>query len=239
MGSAEVSVRRPGGDRVDQIPWSRVTGDQVAEAVPWRTFRWREGQKHFSGTYWSATEAGHVIYESRLELSRLLVADFDRSVKHIVAQPFLLRTVVAGKVRRHIPDYLLFTDDGPVVVDVKPRARLAKPAVRSTFAWTRELVEGLGWRYEVASEPDPVLLDNVRFLAGYRRDWLFASALLSELRGGGVDGLPFGVACSRFPDWPAPLVRSAILHLMWTQHFAVDVGSRLGPWLTLSRRTVA
>ena len=37
-----------------------------------------------------------MIYESRLELARLLFADFDRRVKHIVAQPFLLRTKVGG-----------------------------------------------------------------------------------------------------------------------------------------------
>ena len=49
------------------------------------------------GTYWCATERGHVIYESRLELARLMFADFDRRVKHIVAQPFLLRTKVAGE----------------------------------------------------------------------------------------------------------------------------------------------
>ncbi len=51
----------------------------------------------------------HVIYESRLELSRLLFADFDPSVPAIVAQPFLLQTVLEARVRRHIPDYLLFT----------------------------------------------------------------------------------------------------------------------------------
>lgn len=42
------------------------------------------------GSYWSATEGRHVIYESRLELARLLFADFDRSVHRICAQPFLL-----------------------------------------------------------------------------------------------------------------------------------------------------
>jgi hypothetical protein len=57
---------------------------------------------------------GHVIYESRLELGRLLFADFAPDVRHIVAQPFLLKADVDGKVRRHIPDYLLLTDDGPV-----------------------------------------------------------------------------------------------------------------------------
>ncbi|MFQ6397585.1 TnsA-like heteromeric transposase endonuclease subunit [Nocardia sp. KC 131] len=211
----------------------------VADVVPWRTFRWRDGQQHFSGTYWSATVSGHVIYESRLELARLLLADLERSVKHIVAQPFMLHTVVGGKVRRHIPDYLLFTEGCPVVVHVKPRVRLPKPAVRSTFAWTRELVEGLRWRYEVASQPDPVVLENIRFLAGYRRAWLFPAALLEVLRGGEVDGLRFGAACSQVRDWPASLVRAAILHLMWTQHFQVNIERRLDSGLALAGRAAA
>jgi hypothetical protein len=46
--------------------------------------------EHYLGTYWSATEGRHVFYESRLELARLLFADFDRSVHRICAQPFLL-----------------------------------------------------------------------------------------------------------------------------------------------------
>jgi hypothetical protein len=53
-----------------------------------------------------------VIYESRLELARLLFADFDARVGHIVAQPFVLRTSVDRKPRKHIPDYLLITRQG-------------------------------------------------------------------------------------------------------------------------------
>jgi hypothetical protein len=49
-------------------------------ADPWRTFRWYEGQRHYSGKYWSVTEGDHVIYESRLELSHLLMADFNLTV---------------------------------------------------------------------------------------------------------------------------------------------------------------
>ncbi|MEK8141778.1 TnsA-like heteromeric transposase endonuclease subunit [Streptomyces sp. M10(2022)] len=90
----------------------------LRQARPWRTFRWFKGQQHYSGTYWSATVGDHVIYESRLELGRLLFAGFAPEVRQIVAQPFLLKAGVDGKVRKHIPDYLLLTDDGPVVVDV-------------------------------------------------------------------------------------------------------------------------
>lgn len=47
------------------------------------------------------------------------------------------------------------------------------PEVAATFEWAREVVEARGWRYEVATEPSVVELENVRFLAGYWRSWLF------------------------------------------------------------------
>lgn len=80
-------------------PWSAVSSDALREAASWRTFRWYKGQKHYSGTYWSATCTGHVIYESRLELARLLMADFDRSVSWIV-RPALS---AGGYCRRSLP----------------------------------------------------------------------------------------------------------------------------------------
>ncbi len=88
-----------------------------------------------------------VIYESRLELACLLFAGFDVSVRHISAQPFLLEAEVAGAVRKHIPDYLLATDAGPLVVDVKPQHRAttrrgkAWPARRAVRSSGRRLVD--------------------------------------------------------------------------------------------------
>lgn len=115
------------------IEWDRAPLELISNAAPWRTFRWRHGQKHYSGTYWSATERAHVIYESRLELARLLFADFDPAVSRIIAQPFLIRTSIDKRVRKHVPDYLLLTNEGPVVVDVKPRSQLDEPKVRLTL----------------------------------------------------------------------------------------------------------
>lgn len=204
-------------------PWETVEVSALAGAAPWRTFRWREGQKHYSGSFWSATENDFVIYESRLELTRLLFADFDRSVRHIVAQPFMLRTDVDGVLRRHIPDYLLFTDAGPVVVDVKPRHRVRRPGNAFTFAWTRRVVELRGWRYEVWSEPCSTELENVRFLAGYRRKCLFDLGVLEQLRTIDLDGVTLGAALERLPNVPDALVRSAVLHLLWQQHWRVDL----------------
>lgn len=61
-----------------------------------------------SGTYWSSTMRDHVVYESRLELTRLLFADFDLDMTAVFTQPFRFSTTVNGQLRRHVPDFLLF-----------------------------------------------------------------------------------------------------------------------------------
>jgi hypothetical protein len=116
---------------------------------------------------------------------------------------------VKAKQRRHIPDYLLITNQGPVVVDVKPARRLADPATVLTFEWTRAAVQSRGWRYEVASEPPKAELDNVRFLAGYRRDWLFDNQLLCDLRAIDLAGATLGDAFGCLPKRQPAQVRSA------------------------------
>lgn len=164
-----------------------------------------------------------------------MFADFDASVHHVVAQPSLLKADVAGSVRGHIPDYLLVTETGPLVVDVKPRHRATRPDNAFTFAWTRQVVESRGWRYEVWSEPPTVELENVRFLAGYRRDWLFDHELLAELRSADLDGATLAAACQARSKWPAALVRTAVLHLVWQQHFTVDLTRPLSSGHVLRR----
>ncbi|MEN2420540.1 TnsA-like heteromeric transposase endonuclease subunit [Streptomyces rimosus] len=233
--AATVSVCHQSGQILEDRVWGTESVAALASARPWRTFRWRKGQKHYSGTYWSATMRDHVIYESRLELARLLFADFDPSVHRIVAQPFLLKTVLDGKVRKHIPDYLLVTEQGPVVVDVKPLRRLSMPEVAFTFSWTQRVVEGKGWTYEVWSEPPSAELENIRFLAGYRRGWLFSSDILDELRNAELDGVALGVATRCLPDRPEPQVRAALYHLLWTRHLKVDLGRPLDTSSVLRR----
>lgn len=132
MGTAvaapvRLSVRRDDVAVVDDLEWSSVPLGLLREARPWRTFRWFKGQQHYSGTYWSATMGDHVIYESRLELGRLLFAD-------------------------------------------------------------------------------------------YRRDWLFDPDLVAALRTADLDGMPLGDAFRLLPECPQPLVKSAVLHLLWSGH---------------------
>ena len=231
---ATVSFRTESGINEDR-PWADASSAVLSNAVPWRTFRWYNGQQHYSGTYWCATMHGHVVYESRLELARLIFADFDRSVRRIVAQPFLLKAKVDGKIRKHIPDYFLVTDHGPVVVDVKPEDLLTKPVVAFSFAWARQLVEARGWRYEVWSGAPSAELENLRFLAGYRRPWLFDAALLDEIRSTDVEGRTLGEVLRGLGGHDPALVRAAVLHLLWQGKLKTDLSTPLSGRHELAR----
>ena len=54
-------------DSEREIPLEAARACDVKAATPWRTFRSHRSQRHYSGSYWSSTTGGHVIYESRLE----------------------------------------------------------------------------------------------------------------------------------------------------------------------------
>jgi hypothetical protein len=231
---ATVSFRTESGVTEDQS-WTVVDSAVLSNTVPWRTFRWYKGQRHYSGTYWCATMRDHVIYESRLELARLIFADFDRTVHRILAQPFLLKAKVDGKIRKHIPDYFLATDRGPVVVDVKPKHLLTNPTVAASFAWTRRLVEARGWQYEVWSGAPPAETENLRFLAGYRRPWLFDAALLDEIRGTDVEGRTFGEMDRGLGGRDPALTRAAVLHLLWQGELTTDLSTPLSGRHELAR----
>jgi hypothetical protein len=223
---ATVSFRTESGVAEDES-WTLVDSAMLSRTVPWRTFRWYKGQRHYSGAYWSATMHDHVIYESRLELARLIFADYDRSVHRILAQPFLLKATVGGKIRKHIPDYFLATDHGPVVIDVKPAQLLDKQTVAYTFGWTRRLVEARGWQYEVWSGAPSAELENLRFLAGYRRSWLFDAALLDEVRGAAVEGRTFGEVSRSLDGCDPAAARAAVLHLLWRGELKTDLSTPL------------
>lgn len=235
--SAVVSYRPAAGEE-RSLAAARVSLQELLRASPWRTFRSHSGQLHYPGTYWSSTQHGHVIYESRLELANLLLADFDQRVHEISAQPFWLRATVDGKVRPHTPDYLLNGDEGPVVVDVVRRERMSNPKIRFLCAWTRAVIEAMGWTYRVVHEPDPILLANVRFLAGYRRSWLMNQDILTALRAQpeAFAGRSIAEVESGLAGFPKLLVRPALLNLLWCHEYEVDMSGPMRPSSVLEMR---
>ena len=181
LGSAVVSYRPAAGEEASAL-FAEMPLAGLLTAAPWRTFVWYRGQKHYSGSYWSATEHGHVIYESLHELSCLLLADFDRAVERIVAQPYPTHVPTRPKPTKHVPDFLLSTDQGAVVVDVTWQDRLQDPDLVTQLALTRELLERRGWIYAVITDFPTDFLANVRFLGGFRRGWLINQEALAVLR---------------------------------------------------------
>lgn len=195
------------------------------EVAPWRQFRWHRGQAHYSGLYWSATTGGHVAYESRLELARMLLADFAPQVGWIVAQPFLVEAVVAGQPRRHVPDIALIDRAGAItIVNVKPPDRIGDPKVAATFAWAGHAFGARGWQHEVWTGAPEVLLGNVRFLAGYRRRDRFDAQLLDAVLAMADEGDTIGDLDRRCHGiGPAAVVRPALLHLLWSGRLRTDL----------------
>lgn len=227
--ASTIRIRRS-DDLVDVVALEDARLRQFDTAVPWRVFRWYKKQQHFSGWYWSATMEALVGYESRLEYANLLLVDFDPRVERVLSQPFLLEGDDRGKTRKHIPDYLIAHSDGSVcVLDVKPAEKLALPKVRDSLGWSRRVIEKHGWEYRIVSEPDPIVLASVQFLAGYRRAFQFDGAQIAAARGVLVTPLTFGEAVRAVtPITGDPrFARSLVLHLLWSRWLRTDLSELL------------
>ncbi len=210
---------------VQAFPLGRLRLADFRDSVPWRRVRSLHGQAHYSGAYASATTGGFVVYESRLELARLLLADFDPQVRQIYAQPFLLVARVGGRVRRHVPDFLLVSAAGTArLVNVKPAARLGDPKVAEAVAWPGVLAERQGWEYEVWSGADAAVLENIRFLAGYRRPGLVPPEQVERSRECVRDGeLLMDAELRLAGSRPRHEVRPALLALLWAGRLLTDL----------------
>ena len=202
---------------------------------PWREFRWRAGQKHYSASVgrrprvgMSSTSRG---WSSPGCCTLTSIGRCTESVRNRSCWRWGPTVLSTNTFRTFCCSPIW----GQRVVDVKPALRLSKPEVAATFAWTRAALERRGWMYEVWSEPNEVELENLRFLAGFRRPYLFDPALLAALRRIDPDGASIAEVIGGMEDWPLPLTRSALFHLLWSQEFAVDLCRPLRSSSTLTR----
>ncbi|MFG2725447.1 TnsA-like heteromeric transposase endonuclease subunit [Streptomyces canus] len=211
--------------RVRDVPVRQLRLVDFAESKSWRDVRSVHGMAHYSGRYSSVTTGGHVLYESRLELARLLLADFDSEVQGIFAQPCRLAAWVDGRTRHHVPDFLLVMRSGTVrVVNVKPADRLQDPKIAEALAWPGELFRQHGWEYEIWSRVDRVLLENVRFLAGYRRRDVVSEAEVEQAWERLVDGEELSLAERRLAGGrPPEEARPALMALLWARRLRTDL----------------
>jgi len=76
---------------------------------------------------------------------------------------------------------------------------------------------------------DTRLLDNVRFLAGYRRGLVIDAGLLPVVLDAVREGATIGsVERALAGQYPVALVRPAVLHLLWTGRLRADLRRPLG-----------
>lgn len=71
---------------------------------------------------------------------------------------------------------------------------------------------------------------TVRFLAGFRNAERFDPELINALKArDDLKGRTLAHAFCEYRNWTEPIVRSAVLHLLWCNHFAVRVDQPLSP----------
>ena len=179
-------------------------------------------QRHMPGQWFSTTTGGFLEYESLLERDWMLLMDFDRRVEWICEQPLRLRYTKDGRPASHVPDLLVWRDGAPELCDVKSEERVEDSEFLAQVRAMELACAEAGLAYRVLSEPDPQLLVNARWLAGYREPppdpdgerarmlsaLAFADSTIGELVAGASE--------------PA-LARPVLMHVLWAGDALVDV----------------
>ena len=201
----------------------RVDAHEVVRGRPVRSFPTYKGQRNYPGWLWSATNGALVGYESLLERDRLWLADFDPMVRRIASQPLCVAGRDGDALRRHVPDFLLeVAGSSYLLVDVKPAEMLAEPTVAAALEWTSRLCAAKGWRYEVWTGADPVLLRNVRFLAAGRRQAFIDRDMLVKVAEAARSGMSIAEIEAAVAVSPA-VARAAVLSLLWSGRWMTDL----------------
>ncbi|WP_405219038.1 TnsA-like heteromeric transposase endonuclease subunit [Agrococcus sp. Ld7] len=222
LPEAEVRYLTEDDESIDTT-LAKVDLARLARARPVRRVRSYARQRHYSGLYWSFKNRDHVVYESRLELARLLVADIDPATQRIAAQPMQLVGVDGSRMRRHVPDFLIVRiDDRPLVVDVKPARFAAKPEVADVLRWTARLCSARGLDYQVWSGTDPVVIRNIEWLQAARRRPLPVATLIEKIRGMAETPIPLGQLLSQTSATHQDLFR-----LVWHGTLQLELASTL------------
>jgi hypothetical protein len=216
---------RAGDGAAVETTLDRVAAEDVVAGLPVREFRWYKDRRHYSGWYWSSTGQRLVAYESRLELARIMLADFEPGVTAIAAQPFRLTGTDGPRIRRHVPDLLLASADGGMtVVDVKAPGKRDQPDVRAVMEWTRRVAALRGWDFEEWYGAPPRLLGNVSFLAGYRRPGVIDGQLIPAVLSAVGERSSIADVEHSVPDAHPALIRPVVLHLLWSGVLVTDLG---------------
>jgi len=119
-------------------------------------------------------------------------------------------------------------------VDVKAPGLLDKPGAREALAWTADVAHARGWRYQVWTSPDLVVLGNVRTLAAARRPRLFDPIDVTHavrLCGDGARFADLELLLAQGRTGASP--RLLLFRALWSGELRCDMSTPLAPetWL--------
>jgi hypothetical protein len=221
----EIEYVDPAGVR-RRGPLSGLWSVRFEGVRPERRFPSFRGQGNWCGWYWSATCGGHVGYESWLERDHLMLLDFDPLVTAVASQPFQVSwSGPDGKRVRHTPDFFVRRTDGTaLVVDVRPDERI-EPRDAMKFEATASACGLVGWDFVRVGAPEAVLMENVRWLAGYRHPRVHRPQVADRLVEVFGEGASLLAGARRVGDQIAVL--PVLFHLLWQRVLVVDLRAGL------------
>lgn len=215
------------GKLLQEQPLTLLAHYRPGELLPIREPIAYRGQRHLPGLFWMSKLGRSVYYESRLEMVILKQLDFDPGLRDVLPQPFTLHFSWKGKRFHHTPDYLAWRTDAPPprLINVKPQQYVARERNQRAFSACEAACSQIGWTYSTQSEPPPVILANLNWLAGFRRpppDFaLYATALAERA----VDPTPIAVVLEGVG--PPAIVRPVLFYLLWVRQLEFDINQRL------------
>ncbi|MFJ9736779.1 TnsA-like heteromeric transposase endonuclease subunit [Streptomyces sp. NPDC101166] len=198
----------------------------IGRSIPVRRFTWRTNQFHRPGLEYVMATDRHHAFESHEEECLLLVADFAAGLLEALSQPFRLKFIAEGRKIEHTPDFLLVTDSGLFLIDVRPAGRItAEDALK--FAASAEAALSAGWRYGVVVGWRQHVLANVDALSAERRPLSDVLGIQAQLQETAAQGLmSYGELVERC-CLPA-IGRAHAIHLLWNRNLGVDLSVPFG-----------
>jgi len=152
--------------------------------------------------------------------------DFDQQIKAILPKPFELTFKFEGERLHHTPRYLIWLSDGKrLLLNVRSKATLNSKSAQTAKLACCALCEDLGWQYIAMTNPDPIFLANLNWLAGYRRKppnfQTFAIEIVSQID----NKIKIKELLSSIIN--PTIARPTLFHLMWMRILKFDMNQLL------------